>query len=242
MTIQPFSLCFTNYNRSDLLFQSFEQIINDERINEIVISDDNSRPDVLEKIYFRFKDVPKVKIFRNEKNVDCYFNKKLAVERATNEWVALLDSDNIFGSDYVNRIETMIVAGINSKTLYQPEFARPHFDFRHLSGQLLNRHNIAQFMDNRSTDTMLNAMNYFVNRSEYLRIFDPYTNPVTSDSIYHNYRWLEAGNSIYVVPSLQYDHRVDNHGSEQRGHYSTENGRTPRYFHNDIINKLKSMR
>lgn len=242
MMIQPISLCFTNFNRTELLFQAFEQILNDERISEVVISDDNSRQDILEKIYFKFKDVSKVKIFKNERTLDCYFNKAKAIECAENEWVCILDSDNIFGMDYLNRIENIIRGGLNSKTIYQPDFAKPHFNFTHLSGQLLSKNNIAQFMHNRSTDTMLNAMNYFVNRDEYLRIFDPNTNPVTSDSIYQNYRWLEAGNMIYVVPSFEYLHRVDNHGNEQKGHYSTENGRTPRHFHESIINKLKEMR
>lgn len=242
MMMRPISLCFTSYNRVELLFQAFEQILNDERVSEVVISDDNSRPEILEKIYFKFKDISKVKIFKNERNLDCYANKAKAIERATNEWVCILDSDNIFGVDYLNRIENIIRGGLNHKTIYQPDFAKPHFNFTHLSGQLLSRHNIAQFMNNRSTDTMLNAMNYFVNRDEYLRIFDPHTNPVTSDSIYQNYRWLEAGNMIYVVPSFSYDHRVDNHNGEERGHYSQNNGRTPRHFHETIINKLKAMK
>lgn len=244
MMPQQISLCFTTWNRSDLLFQAFSQIINDKCISEIVISDDNSHIGVIEQLYFKCKDIPKVKIFRNEKNVDCYFNKKKAIERATNEWVCILDSDNIFDINYINRIENLIVAGLNPKTIYQPEWAKPHFDFRHLSGKLLNRSNIAQYMDNRSTDTMLNAMNYFVNRDEYLRIFDPNTNPVTSDSIYQNYRWLESGNSIYVVPSLSYEHRVnkEDFGNEADSHYRVNSNRTPRNFHNDIINKLKAMR
>lgn len=238
------SLCFTNWNRTELLFKAFEQVIDSPLISEIVISDDCSHIGTLQQIYFKFKDVSKVKIFTNEKNMDCYFNKARSVERATNEWVCVLDSDNVFGPDYINRIENLIHAGLNPKTIYQPEWAKPHFDFRHLSGKLLNRSNIAQYMDNRSTDTMLNAMNYFVNRSEYLRIFDPHTNPVTSDSIYQNYRWLDAGNSIYVVPSLQYEHRVkkEDFGNEADSHYRVNNNRTPRNFHNDIINKLKQMR
>ena len=239
---QSISLCFTNYNRTELLFQAFEQILHDERVSEVVISDDNSRPDVIEKIYFKFKDVSKVKIFKNERTYDCYFNKAKAIERATNEWVCVLDSDNIFGMDYLNRIENIITAGLNNRVIYQPDFAKPHFNFTHLSGQLLNKGNIAQYMHNRSTDTMLNAMNYFVNRDEYLKVFDSRTNPITSDSIYQNYRWLEAGNYIYVVPSFSYDHRVDNHNGEERGHYSQNNGRTPRGFHESIINKLKAMK
>jgi hypothetical protein len=50
-------------------------------------------------------------------------------------------------------------------------------------------------------------------------------------------RWLESGKSIYVVPGLEYEHRVHD-GS----HYQNNVRRTPRGFHQDTENKLKSMR
>ena len=80
-------------------------------------------------------------------------------------------------------------------------------------------------------------MNYLVNREEYLRVFDNDIRPVTSDSIYQNYRWIEAGNMIYVVPDFQYDHRVHD-GS----HYRQNVRRTPSHLHDDIVNRLKQMK
>jgi hypothetical protein len=84
---------------------------------------------------------------------------------------------------------------------------------------------------------MLNAMNYFVHRDEYLRVWDGSIDPVTSDSLFQNYNWLKAGNEISVLPELEYEHRVHS-GS----HYQNNVRRTPRGFHESIIQKLKELR
>ncbi len=227
------TVAFTTFNRTDLLYQAVEPFLNDDRISEIVISDDCSNENIISEVRAKYQFTSKVTIYKNDVNIDCYHNKAKAIERATREWVCLLDSDNLFSKEFIDTIEML---NLNDRTAYAPEFARPHFDFRHLSGQTLDKGNIASKIGESSTQTMLNAMNYLVNRSEYLRVFDRHTTPVTSDSIYQNYRWLNAGNSIYVVPELQYEHRVHS-GS----HYQQNVRRTPINFHDSIVNKLKSM-
>lgn len=233
----PISVCLTNYNRTELLYEAVSKVLMDERVNEIVISDDCSQVELYNTVVWQFKSIEKVKIYRNESNVDCYLNKRRAVELATNEWVCIWDSDNIFSKDYIDRIENLIIGGINSKTVYQPDFAKPHFNFKAYSGKNVTKENVSTFMGDATFQTMLNAFNYFVNRSEFLRVFDDSVNPVTSDSIFHNYNWLNAGNSIYVVPGLEYEHRIHD-GS----HYREKVNLTPRGFHNDIVNKLMLMR
>lgn len=238
------SLCITNYNRTDLLFESFAQIINDDRISEIVISDDCSNFDLFEAVVEKCKGIEKVQIFRNETNLDCYRNKKKAVELATNEWVILFDSDNILTTPFIDSIFNQLWH-TNPKyrsVAYAPDFARPHFDFRALDGKLIDKTNIASLLDTGNCSTMLNAMNYFVNRAEYLRVWDGSIDPVTSDSIYQNYRWINGGNSIFVVPGLEYEHRVSGHGKEAGSHYQVNNKRTPAGLHNDIIAKLREMK
>lgn len=236
------SVCLTNYNRSKLLYEAVSAILFDNRVNEIVISDDASRPEVFHSVVWYFKEHPKVKIFKNETNIDCYHNKAKALELATNDWCCLWDSDNIFDKTYIDRLETLISAGLNEMTIYAPSFAKPHFNFTGYAGVNITHTNIAGLVHDDRITTMLNAMNYFVNRHEYLKVFDPNIKPVTSDSIYQNCRWLEAGNSIYVVPDLNYQHRVNNHGSEEPSHYGENIRRTPSGLHECILNRLKAMR
>lgn len=232
------SAVFTTYQRTDLLFEAVEPFLKDERITEIVISDDHSTEEIYQTILWKYNGVEKVKIFRNEVNVDCYFNKQKAVERATNEWVLLLDSDNIFSTEFIDKIFLMKdLPGFGWRPDYimQPSFAKPHFDFRKY--YIIDRGDINKVISDSNFQTCLNAMNYFVNREQYLKVWDGSVNPVTSDSLYQNFNWLNAGNSIHVVEGLEYDHRVHS-GS----HYQQNVRRTPSGFHDSIIEKLKQMR
>lgn len=229
------SLCLTNFNRSDLLFESIAQLLGDERISEIVISDDCSDVSIYNTVVWKYNGIDKVKIFRNEHNLDCYRNKRQSVKRATSDWVAVLDSDNIFRKDFIDAIFSQFPW--NNSWAYAPEFARPHFNFTAISGTAISRNNVASVLPNGNCSTMLNAMNYFVNRDEYLRVWDASTDPVTSDSLFQNYNWIKGGNTIYVTPGLQYEHRVHD-GS----HYKQNVRRTPQGFHDELIEKLKRMK
>lgn len=233
------SLCITTYNRTELLFESFKQVLDDTRVSEIVISDDCSDSQHWKNVFVwccESKFTHKLKLFRTPKNLDCYRNKREAISKATNEWVIILDSDNIITKEYIDRIEDLCMAGLNPKTVYQPSFAKPHFNFTSHEGLLVDRHNVARHMNEPMFSTMLNAMNYFVNRDEYLKVWDGSLDPVTSDSIFQNYNWLKSGNSIYVVPGLEYEHRV-----HEGSHYRNNVRRTPHGFHQEIENKLKQL-
>jgi glycosyltransferase involved in cell wall biosynthesis len=232
------TLCLTNYNRTDLLFESFAQVIDDDRISEIVIVDDHSDIEVFNRVFEYTRSIPKVKLYRNNRNLDCYRNKREAVSHAHNEWVILFDSDNIMTKAYLDAlfaVEQDWIAPNN--IIYQPSAARPHFIFTSYSGLIVDKYNVSLHIEESAFSTMLNAMNYFVNRDEFLRVWDGSIDPVTSDSLFQNYNWLKAGNSIYVVPGLEYEHRVHN-GS----HYQNNVRRTPQGFHDSIIQKLKELK
>lgn len=230
------SIAIPTYNRTELLYESFKEVLDDDRVSEIVIVDDCSLSHVQLDLISTSLQYPKVKLFVNDSNLDCYFNKWKAISRCVNEWVIILDSDNILKKNYIDRVENLWTAGLNPRTIYQPSFAMPHFDFTKYEGLLINKNNVAKYVSEPKFETMLNAFNFFVNKEEYLKVFDMSVDPVTSDSIYFNYKWLEAGNSIYVVSNLSYFHRV-----HEGSHYQMNVKRTPQNFHRSIVDKLKSM-
>lgn len=237
--MQKISICLTNFNRFDLLFDAFKDVVHDERVSDIQISDDCSDYDLYKKIVDRAAKLSeKIKMSRTDTNIDCFLNKRRAVSLASSEYVILLDSDNRIGKDYLDAIYSDTW---DPKQLYQPEFARPHFDFRKYTGYILKRVNVSRYMNDSTFTTMLNAMNYFVNKEEFLRVFDASVNPVTSDSIWQNYCWLKAGNSIFVMPGMQYDHKTDKY-QEEGSHYQKNVRRTPSAFHESVIEKLKRLR
>lgn len=215
------SICIPTHNRVEMTIESFQRVYNDDRIDEIVIVDDAS--DELE--YRRLKAItdcmPKVKLYRNPTNLDCYANKRMAVSYATNKHVIVLDSDNEIGTDY---IDTIFQYEWIDNVILQPSFAAPMFDFRDFGGLYVNKKNAARCIDSyRLFTTMLNAMNYFVCADEYKRVWKDDINPYTADSIYQALNWMEAGGEIYVVPGLTYHHRIHNGSHYQNNKHKTGN-------------------
>jgi glycosyltransferase involved in cell wall biosynthesis len=230
------SLCLTVWNRTDMVINAIEDVMYDERISEIVIVDDHS---ALENFYslqakLEAVNLNKIKLYRNDQNLDCYKNKREAILKAENKWVIILDSDNKIGTDYLDAIYRTPVW--DKSVILQPEFARPLFDFRQMSGQVISKYNVANYTDIKPFLWMINAMNYFVNRDEYLRVWDGSIDPHTSDTILQNYNWLKAGNSIYVVPNMRYDHLVHS-GS----HYKNNVHKTGNLFE-VLMGKIREMK
>lgn len=231
--MKKISLCLTNYNRVGMLVDSFSKVKDDDRIDDIVISDDCSSPDVYMSLLGIFGGEPKVRISRNSVNKDCYHNKRIAVGLAKNDYVIILDSDNQIDTDYIDAIYNQEWA---PDLVLAPEFARPMFDYRAFSGMDIYSGNVASMLDKPMFTTMLNTMNYFLHKNLYTWAWDDSVDPVTADSIYQNYNILRLGGTIRVVEGMQYDHKVHD-GS----HYKQNNHRTGN-FYDTVLQKLKMLK
>jgi hypothetical protein len=210
-TERRISLCIPhysgpNYDRVGMLLQSFEHVINDPRISEVIVNDDRSEDQSHEQTAALLKGFPKVKLFRNEQNLGPYRNRRMAIERAASPWVIALDNDNAIGPDFLDKI---FGQEWRQDSILAPDFAKPIFDFRRFDGLVVTKSNVASCV--KETELFLafiNDGNYFVNRQRYLDAWDGTVDPGTSDSEYFNYCWLAAGNQIKVVAGLEYFHRV----------------------------------
>jgi len=231
--MRKISLCITTFNRYDLLLESYIQVLNDDRISEIIIVDDNSTPAVVQALQRLHFTNGKVKIFYNDHNHGVYRNKKRSVELASNEWVIVFDSDNIITPDYLDKIYA--IENWDEKTAYLPVKANPKFDYTMFSGMTFDRSNIARFVKLGQFDCLINCMNDFRNRGQYILHWDSKTEPISADSIYVNYLQLIAGNKLYVVPGLEYYHRV-----HAGSHYVLNQHRST-VFHKMLMEKLRRM-
>lgn len=234
------SLCIPTWNRYELLIGSFVNVLADDRVDEIIISDDCSDLEIYDKVHDFVSGIHKIKLYRNSQNQDCYFNKKTALSYAKNKWAILLDSDNEISKDYIDKIFN--VGNWDEYAAMLPSYAAPHFDYRQYSGRIITKQNVHSDSNNATFTCMLNTMNFFVNKEAYMNAWDANVNPHTADSIFMNYKLLDNGGKLYVVPDLTYEHRVDNHQEEEKGHYNTNLHKTPVGFHDGIIQKLKDMR
>lgn len=225
-------ICIPTYNRYALTIKSFEQVLNDDRIEEITIVDDASTDGSFEllRIYAQTQTT-KVRLFRNKENLDCYFNKNKAVVKAKQQWVILLDSDNVITKEYIDTL--FAIENWDKDTIYQPSFAKPHFDFREFDGLELTIKNVNNYMGTNIC-TALNAMNFFINRNNYIDVWDGSTDPMSSDSIYFNYCWLRSGRKILITPNLWYNHLVHD------AHFVQNQHRTKK-FYEQLLNAYKSL-
>jgi len=199
------SLAITTYNRYTLTIESFAQVIDDDRIDDIVILDDCSTDGSFEKLVKYFKGNDKVRVIRQARNRGMSLNKRDAIALSKNKWVIIFDSDNIIRPDYVDaflRIEKR-----HPYFIYCPSFARPQFNYNAFAGKTFGGAEKIPIYDD-VFNCLMNTCNYIVNASEYVKVYDYNEEMKATDTVWFNYRWLKSKRSFYVVPGMEYEHRV----------------------------------
>lgn len=221
------SLSITNFNRFDLTIESFVQVIDDPRIDDIVVLDDASTNGSYEKLVEHYRNIPKVRVLRQAQNRGMSINKRDAIEYAKNEWVIIFDSDNIIGLDYLDAFYKLAIEGdaFNTfsriaaieKFIFCPDFAKPEFDYRDfkcgnnscgIRSGIYGDQESAHEIKNDSFNCLMNTANYIVNRDFYLQTYKHNPEHIASDTIWHNYNHLKNGGLFCVVPDMEYFHRV----------------------------------
>lgn len=250
MVVEKVALCITHYNRVDMVMKSFEKVYGDPRISRIYISDDRSDTAAWHALTARIgklnnSDVAKnqhiILVDRHAYNVGCYHNKAKALRMSVgweSEYAILLDSDNVIDTSYLDALFRVPEEYLDGKTILAPEFARPAFNYQRFAAAYFDKDSIKQHIPNMHRtqfDCLINCANYVVPVKEYLRVFDPDFNPWTCDTVYQLYNWLKAGNGMYVVPGMQYDHLIHD-GS----HYKEHNEKVPGLF-KEITNKIMQL-
>lgn len=209
------TLALTVFNRYEMLLESFANVIDDPRIDEILIMDDASAPEYWNKIKELPKFNPKIKVVRQLENRGMLENKMSAVINSKNDWVLLGDSDNVFDKTYIDALETTAIKRVgilDASNIYCPSFAKPNFDYRKYEAKTIDKNNAPHLIrvGGSAISCFLNTCNYVVNKEKYIEVWKENKSMIASDTIWFNYLWLEAGNSFFVVPDMHYLHRVHN--------------------------------
>lgn len=201
------TLAITTYNRYEMMLESFAGVIDDHRIDEILIMDDHSEDKYWNKIKELPKFNPKIKVVRQEENKGMSVNKRDAVFNSKNEWVILADSDNVFKKNYIDAL--LKVPKLADHVIYCPSFAAPNFDYRKYQGNIYFKSSSFQLLlQETEFSCLMNTANYAVNKTEYIKVWKDNNTVKSADTIWMNYLWLKSGNAFYVVPNMEYLHRV----------------------------------
>jgi glycosyltransferase involved in cell wall biosynthesis len=223
-----------------MTIKSFEQVLDDDRISEIIIMDDKSEA----KYQKHLKELathPKIKLILNDVNLGCYRNKREAIFYASNPYVIIFDSDNVIDRSY---IDSLFAMEWQPDTILSPDFAQPHFNYTAFSGLTITKENVKQYIPTASKtrfDCLMNTMNYFVHRETYLSVWDGSIEPWTADTIFQNYNWLKAGNKIKVVPGMRYFHDIHENKVREEGSHYKKYVRNTGNLYKDIERKLMQL-
>ena len=141
------------YNSSKYLNQCLKSIKNLKNIDEILISDDGSTVSELAKLKeivlkYQIKHRLNIKILESTTNFGAYRNKLKLIENSKNEYIYVLDSDNM-ASKSLDDIINEILNENNPKFLYQPNVMYHFWKYPRLA-QLMSPYNkkyIVKFFD-----------------------------------------------------------------------------------------------
>lgn len=226
-----YTLSITTFNRLAWTIESFAQVIDDERISEVILMDDASTDNSFHELRKTFNSVEKVRVIQQFKNRGMQGNKHSAVAHAKNPFVILFDSDNVLGVDYLDAIPSEL----NLRTIYCPSWAHPNFDYTAFSGLRFNRTTVNEHLGKPYFEQLLNTCNYVVPRDEYCRVYREDLSIKGSDTVYFAHLWLKAGNNFEVVSGMEYFHRVGPHsGWLKDAAYNIERG-------NQTLNEIKEL-
>jgi glycosyltransferase involved in cell wall biosynthesis len=173
MTAPKISLCIPTMNRyKDYLSTNLPKYLEYDIFDEIIIVDENGLDKYqLDQVY---RGNAKVKVYTNDYRLGAFRNKLKCIEKASNEWVFLLDSDNFIGPDFANKLREFVEqTSLNPKAIYCPEISlinekqhdigtQTRFLGKQLDKQAIKQLCLQNFAQ---IEFFLNAGNYLLNKS-----------------------------------------------------------------------------
>lgn len=204
--MQPISIAVTTFNRFEWTIRAIEQIIDDERVGEVIISDDASPDGSGRRLADYYKGKDKVKVVIQANNRGMSLNKKISLSYATNDFALIGDSDNQFPIRYLDAL--FALGDLDKNTIYQPSKGLWNFDWTKYMGVKINKENIYAFMDDPLFRCSLNGCNYVVNPKLYCQRYKENKDIDAADTINFLYNWLLDGGNYFIVPGMEYYHSV----------------------------------
>lgn len=204
--------------RWSFLKDQIPKYLNDPNISFVLISDENGR-DINVICELEMDSDPKLRLYQNDTVLGVYGNKRQCFLKAPSEWVAVLDSDNKFDSDF---FEAFLKAKerdgpLSEKTIYCAGFIQ-HLNLK--TGSIENKTNQFNGMkisrDNWNTVLKMPGWNFLLNdgnciwpRNVIKNFPDlPEDQIVGTDSIFFMRQAIQAGYTLSVEPTMHYIHTV----------------------------------
>ena len=214
-----FSLCIPTMRRWSFLQTNLPRYLSNKYIKEIIICDETGEDyDILMTHY---SENPKIKLFKNEQRLGPFLNKLSCMEKATYNWICLMDSDNFADIDYFDALQTFTNGDLSSNIVYCPSFAKPTFNYTSNQNILISKSNIQTILKSKHKQTLevsFNTGNYCIHKKNVdiiktlLQNDASFINIATTyfpcDVIFMNYLLLIQNVVFILVPHMHYEHVV----------------------------------
>ena len=254
-----FSLCIPTMNRYDIfLSKHLPLYIENQLISEIIITYENGED--IKKINNSNIDKTKLKLYTNEKRLGPFMNKLRACSYSTNEWIALIDSDNFADNKYFDVANNYI----NNNKLFKTTILMPSkgnlnklmnhslnsLDYTYLNGKVFKKGNFGELREferlNKGNKTDINGLmntgNYIINKYLLDNISLKDENEIIEkssarDVIYLNTLLFEQFNlEMHIVKDIEYIHTL------HTGSIAIETDRLFPQINNYILNRFMNLR
>ncbi len=104
------SVCIPTYNQSQYLVQAVRSAVSQTVApTEIIVSDDCSTDDTAVVLEELAREIPILKVIRQARNLGISQNTDQCLRQATGDFVVRLDSDDLLGPSYLEKLSALLV-------------------------------------------------------------------------------------------------------------------------------------
>lgn len=212
----PLTIAIATMRRWSFLKDSLPLYLDRPEVAEVVVCDETGE-DYEAILKSPFGTHPKLRLFKNPARLGIYENKLKAASIATQDWIAVLDSDNLFTNEWFETLHTIpfdtnaktIIASADFKSV-NTETGKVSYTCKQFSGLTLNATNWNSTLRKPGWNFLLNDGNWIIPKAAVAAL--P-TNVKScdleaADAIYMLRQFVMSGFNVYYAPDLEYTHIV----------------------------------
>jgi hypothetical protein len=245
------SLCIPTKNRFDnflnIYLDEYIKYLENKLIDEIIISDEDGND--YNKIINKYQDIlnkyNNFKVYKNNEILGVFLNKLKVCSYASNNYIALIDSDNFCEESYFIKVKEYILScdNLSKNLVLSPSYSKPHFSYKSLENIILKKDNINQYTEYNNFGILINTGNYIITKNIIDNI--KYDNNIlynisACDVQYFNLLAFKQFEDFefHIIKDLEYNHNVHN-DSEYLKTKKICNLYANKYIYNEIYNLNK---
>lgn len=214
----PFTVAIPTMNRwSGFLEKLLPGYLENPLITNVLICDETGN-DVRAIQASKWANHPKLTLHTNPKRLGMYANKRMCMKLAVTDWVAVLDSDNVFPESFFESLfSEWELDPADSKTVYAAghivrvfkDSGKSEERTQHFSGMRITKQNWNSVLKMPAWNFLLNDGNWVAHKDVLAAWPDLDESKIqATDSLTITRNFIKAGFTYYIVPDMRYIHTV----------------------------------